>query len=130
MSHMNYSKISKKNNGISRGFKLNIKKFSIQSLRAKFVFMFNKFFSKRLRFFSYGGLLQSMRNMGSKRSKENYGSKRNLIMKDTQYRNIKNSCQLGSYGRSNSFYSEAISDCLDFIKKNSISLDEKPVLER
>ncbi|KAG9160271.1 hypothetical protein Leryth_018924 [Lithospermum erythrorhizon] len=130
MGHMNYSKISKKGNNGTRGFKLNIKKFSVLSLRAKFVSMFNKLFSRRWRLFSYENLLKSMRNMGRRRSsKEKYGSRGNLVMKDASYKNIKNDCPFRSYARSNSFYSEAIADCLDFIKRNSISLDEKPVLE-
>nr|GMD56407.1 hypothetical protein A4A49_41782 [Ipomoea batatas] len=35
-----------------------------------------------------------------------------------------------SFSRSNSFYAEAIADCLDFIHRNSLSMEEKPVLIR
>ena len=38
--------------------------------------------------------------------------------------------RLKSYGRSNSFYSEAIADCLEFIKRTSISVDDKSDGER
>lgn len=33
--------------------------------------------------------------------------------------------RLKSFGRSNSFYAEAIADCLEFMKKSSVSLDDK-----
>lgn len=33
-----------------------------------------------------------------------------------------------NYERSNSFYSEAIRDCLEFIKRNSVSADEQSQL--
>ncbi|OMO55665.1 hypothetical protein CCACVL1_27102 [Corchorus capsularis] len=31
---------------------------------------------------------------------------------------------ISSLGRSNSFYSEAIADCLEFIKRSSLSVDQ------
>jgi len=34
------------------------------------------------------------------------------------------SCRLRPLSRTNSFYSEAIADCLEFIKRNSLSLDD------
>lgn len=33
--------------------------------------------------------------------------------------------RLRSFGRSNSFYAEAIADCLEFIKRSSVSVDQK-----
>lgn len=40
-------------------------------------------------------------------------------------------CRMRSFERSNSFYSEAIADCLEFIKRTSVSdkdEDDKPVV--
>ena len=33
-------------------------------------------------------------------------------------------CKVRSCVRSNSFYAEAIADCLEFIKRNSVSVDD------
>lgn len=33
-------------------------------------------------------------------------------------------CRFRSFGRTNSFYSEAIADCLEFIKRSSLSVDD------
>ncbi|KAG0464989.1 hypothetical protein HPP92_019153 [Vanilla planifolia] len=35
-----------------------------------------------------------------------------------------------TYGRSNSFYAEAIADCLEFIRKTSVSVHGMPSLAR
>lgn len=104
-----------------RGFRLNPRRFSVQKLRSKLLFLlkiFNRFRSS----------LRSMkRNMRRSNS-----SRRSLVMAAAQ--NIdqiqKPDYRLRYYGRSNSFYSEAIADCLDFIKRNSLSVDDdqKPVL--
>lgn len=37
---------------------------------------------------------------------------------------MKPDCRLRSLGRTNSFYTEAIADCLEFIKRNSYSVED------
>lgn len=125
MSHMSYNRFNgrKSCNHGSRGFKLNSKRFSVQGLRARFVYLFKLLSRWR---FSYGQALKSLKK-GINRS--NYSIKRNnstssrrsLMMESAHDRRMR------SFGRSNSFYAEAIADCLEFIKRSSISVDQKPV---
>ncbi|KAG9132351.1 hypothetical protein Leryth_013015 [Lithospermum erythrorhizon] len=120
---------------VVRGFKLNIKRFSIKSLQAKFLFMLNKFFRRwRSCYVNYHQCMfkKSIGKEGeSKKSSDYYGE--NFVMKDNvPHKNIDivNDYRLkAAYATSNSFYSEAIADCLDFIKKNSIAFDEKKGLQ-
>lgn len=139
--HMGYKMMMmmKRCHGL-RGFRVNPRRFSVQRLRSKFFFLLKIFNNWRS---SYGNALRSMkRNMAPVRRKSR-DSKRNLVKMDANnyhhHDNIhtsssshqghdRNYCRLRHYGRSNSFYSEAIADCLDFIKRNSLSVDEKPVL--
>lgn len=104
-----------------RGIKLNPRKFSVQRLRVKFLYLF-RIFSRSWRS-SFGNILRLL--------KRNNNS-RNLVRKKADYAMYggKTDYRLKSFARSNSFYTEAIADCLDFIKRNSLSLEEKPVLGR
>ncbi|GJS23185.1 hypothetical protein Tco_0451817 [Tanacetum coccineum] len=51
-------------------------------------------------------------------------SRRDLVDKENVARF--DVCRLKSFTRSNSFYSEAIADCLEFIKRSSASSDDMP----
>lgn len=132
-----------------RGFRVNTRRFSVQRLRSKFFFLLkivNRWRS------SYGNALRSMkRNMApassssrTRRRDSSSSSKRSLVMAAADHhhdhymptssytystsQHHDHYCRLRYYGRSNSFYSEAIADCLDFIKRNSLSVDEKPAV--
>ncbi|OIT33305.1 hypothetical protein A4A49_09717 [Nicotiana attenuata] len=114
-----------------RGFKLNSRRFSVQKLRVKFLYLF-KIFGKSWKS-SYGNVLNllKMNFNGRKQKDESYDSNRNLVSRkqaDYSMYGNRNDYRLKSYTRSNSFYAEAIADCLDFIKRNSLSIEEKPVL--
>ncbi|KAG9129135.1 hypothetical protein Leryth_006387 [Lithospermum erythrorhizon] len=128
MGYMSYNKIGKKCNGM-RGFKLKIRRFSIKRLRAKFLFMFK--FLRRWRSCCGKGIQFLIKKNVAKEKEESQKSLSggNLVMEDVPYKHIVNDYRMKSYARSNSFYSEAIADCLDFIKRNSLSLDEKAVLQ-
>ncbi|CAO2830738.1 unnamed protein product [Amaranthus hypochondriacus] len=98
-------------NGL-RGFRVNIRKLSIQRLRVRFLHFFKVLFKWRK---SYERAVKSFKNgiSGVKRkncSKNNQSKSRLISRKEL--------------GHTNSFYSEAIADCLEFIKRNSISLDD------
>ncbi|CAI9110424.1 OLC1v1010438C1 [Oldenlandia corymbosa var. corymbosa] len=123
-----------------RGFRLNPKRFSVQRLRTKFLFLM-KLFSKWRN--SYGNALRSLRkNISSSRGSKSFrkdqsglntSSRRNLVFLKNDVDDHRNSTdrdcrRMKSFARTNSFYTEAIADCLDFIKRNSLSLDENPVL--
>ncbi|PWA99771.1 hypothetical protein CTI12_AA002980 [Artemisia annua] len=114
MGHMSYNRVGRKYYP-TRGFRIYPKRlYVVQRLRAKFINFFKM-------------LIGSLRSNSSpsyeKSTTKSYvkPSQRRLVAKENAYR-------LRSFGRSNSFYSEAIEDCLEFIKRSSVSLDDKPEL--
>lgn len=125
-----------------KGFRIHVsktKRFSVQGLRARFVYLFRVLSRWRL---SYGQALKSL--ILSKKEKgifvnikrNNSGSKRSLVPDVNnmscqgrhEYHQSAAGCRsMRSFGRSNSFYAEAIADCLEFIKRSStLSVDQKP----
>ncbi|KAK6922137.1 hypothetical protein RJ641_012644 [Dillenia turbinata] len=108
------------------GFRLNTRRFSIHRLRAKVLFLF-KILNKWRSSCGRDSKLQKRSVVvpgvhgGYKRSSS---GKRSLI--STEEKKNKGRVDYGSrtYGRSNSFYAEAIADCLEFIKRTSISVDD------
>ncbi|KAK4583679.1 hypothetical protein RGQ29_021702 [Quercus rubra] len=119
----------------SRGFRLNSKRFSVQRLRARFIYLFKLLDRWRC---SYGQALKSLkkgfgrnRRSGSsiKRSNNSSTSTRCLVTKVPNMVQADH-CRLRSFGRSNSFYAEAIADCLEFIKRSSLSVDQNRVIQR
>lgn len=128
---MSYKRVGRRCCGFTRGFRLNSRRFSVQRLRAKFLYLC-RLFTRSWR----SSYRHALRLLKKNSSDESYGGscKRNLVSEHADYSmygNSKNNyCdyRLKSYGRSNSFYAEAIADCLDFIKRNSLSMEEKPVL--
>ncbi|KAF3440908.1 hypothetical protein FNV43_RR19194 [Rhamnella rubrinervis] len=125
-----------RSHGSSRGFRLNPKRFSVSKLRARFICLF------RLLRCSYGKALQSLRRSMSRSSSgngngnmtRNNSSRRSLmteIVFQEKGRRVfhQDQCRFrSSLGRSNSFYAEAIADCLEFIKRSSISVDQNQVV--
>ncbi|KAH0970916.1 hypothetical protein GBA52_023072 [Prunus armeniaca] len=138
MGHMNYNRVG--NGRGSRGFRLNTRRFSVSRLlRARFVCLF------RFLRCSYGQALQSLKKGMSRSSrpsagsgpsiiKRNNSSSRRILVTETHQNKARSEpadyCRLRSFARSNSFYAEAIADCLEFIKRSSISLDQNPVNQR
>lgn len=120
MGHMSYDKVTRRSSHGKRCFKLKYpRRFSVYRLRAKIFCLFD-FFSRWRS--SYGEALESLKK-GLTRcssSRRESGCRRNLVLPDTS----RAECRLRSFGRSNSFYSEAIADCLEFIKRSSVSGDE------
>ncbi|KAK8574542.1 hypothetical protein V6N12_062232 [Hibiscus sabdariffa] len=111
---MGYSRVAKRScrRGRTKGLRLNIlcRRFWVQGLRARFLYLFNQI--RRLRSY-FRSLFRKMGTRGS-------GRRRSLVMPNEVP--WAHSCRLRSpLGRSNSFYSEAISDCLEFIKRSSVS---------
>lgn len=110
MCHMSYNRVGRRYNP-TRGFRINTKRLYVQRLRTKFFNFFKM-------------LIRSWRSSSSSYEKSTTKDcvktrQRTLVAKENAYR-------LKSFGRSNSFYSEAIEDCLEFIKRSSVSLDDKP----
>ncbi|KAL3372704.1 hypothetical protein AABB24_004977 [Solanum stoloniferum] len=119
MGHMGYNRVigRKKCYGI-RGIKLNSRKFSVQRLQVKFLNFF-----KILRKSTCGNLLILLKKNFSGRKQRD---EKNLVKKKVDYGMYgnRNDYKLKSFTSSNSFYAEAIADCLDFIKRNSLSIEE------
>jgi hypothetical protein len=142
MGNMSYNKVG---NGMirrcrgSRGFRLNPKRFSVQRLRERFIYLFKLINRWRS---SYGQALKSLkkglgrrkhsikRNSSSSSSSSTSGSSsRSLVPKVPNMARADHS-RLRSFGRTNSFYAEAIADCLEFIKRSSLSVDQNPAIQR
>lgn len=114
---MSYNRVS---NGSNKGFRLNPRKFYVLRLRKRFNFFLRLFNNLKL---SYGGALQMLKKVFYRKSgfKRNNSSRRSLV-RDEEVKGQDDYWKMrSSYGRSNSFYAEAIEDCLDFIKRTSIS---------
>lgn len=108
-------------NGL-RGFRVNIRKLSIQRLRVRFMKLFKVFFKWRK---SYERAVKSLRkgiSGGRYKSTHNHSQTRLISAHDNKIK--PDNTRLRSLGRTNSFYSEAIADCLEFIKRNSLSVDD------
>ncbi|KAE8010779.1 hypothetical protein FH972_007115 [Carpinus fangiana] len=141
---MSYNKVG---NGIirrscrgfgSRGFRLNPKRFSVQRLRERFIYLFKLLNRWRS---SYGQALKSLKKgLGRtkygiiKRNNSSSSRRRSLVAKLVPNTNMgrpdHHHSRLRSFGRSNSFYAEAIADCLEFIKRSSLSVDQNPGVQR
>lgn len=123
--HINYY-YTKVNGRCARVFRLNPRRFSVHRLRARFFNLF-KFF-KMLRFL-YAEALESLKRCILRSSSKRGGNggtssrRRNLVV----IKEERNLYRLSSFGRSNSFYSEAIADCLEFIKRSSLSVDDDKI---
>lgn len=115
--HMGYTRVGKRRKG------WRLRRFSVQGLRARFLYLFNQISRWRS---SYGRTLRSIiKKMGGDIMAIRNNSSRSWRTR-TNHVPLTNSCRLrSSLGHSNSFYSEAISDCLEFIKRSSVSDDDQ-----
>lgn len=120
MGHMSYNKVS---NGSNKGFRLNLRKFNVLRLRKRFNFFLRFFNNWKI---SYGEALQFLKKVFCRKSgfKRNSSSRRSLIKEEEIKGQDYYWKMRSSYGRTNSFYSEAIEDCLEFIKRTSMSSKE------
>lgn len=124
MGHMSYDRICDRRRRLSRGFRLQRKRCSV--LRVRFISYFIRFFCKWK--FPYLKALKILLKRGTvaKRSRIIMS---NIIKNrpNSQERMISTACSSRSYNQINSFHSEAISDCLEFIKMSAISADGSSV---
>nr|GMD54619.1 hypothetical protein A4A49_41782 [Ipomoea batatas] len=116
--------------GYYKGFRLNSRRFSVHRLRAKFFHLFRLLSRLKALYFRAVRALMKRSITGGKVGGRNLG-----ITREINYALYGNNgggeVRLkSSFSRSNSFYAEAIADCLDFIHRNSLSMEEKPVLIR
>lgn len=106
--------------GKCRGFRLNLRRLYFLRLRKRFTFLLRLFDRWKL---SYSQALQLLKKVFRRKSgfKRNYSnSSRSGLVRDERIKG-QSASGLSSYGRNNSFYAEAIADCLEFIKRTSIS---------
>ncbi|KAM0021960.1 hypothetical protein Hdeb2414_s0023g00623151 [Helianthus debilis subsp. tardiflorus] len=115
MDHLSYIRVRRRSCG-TKGFRLNSKRFRVQRLRAK---IFNVF---RIVIKTWKSHLYAMRTTMTPSKSNDGSSSRDLVSKTNA--NRLHVCRQKSFTRTNSFYSEAIADCLEFIKRSSVSLDD------
>ena len=125
MAHMSYNRVSSNSRRLSscqgscRGFRLNPRRIYVLRLRKRFTFFLRLFDKCKL---SYSQALHLLKKVFHKK-----GSFKRNSSSSSSNSNSSNSSLVRkqiSYGRSNSFYAEAIADCLEFIKRTSISMDQ------
>ncbi|KAI4314679.1 hypothetical protein L6164_027566 [Bauhinia variegata] len=130
--HMTYSRVSSVRissssyPGTCRGIRLNPRRFYVLRLRKRFTFFFLRLFDRwKLSYFQALWLLKKVfrRKVGFKRNNSNSSSRSSLV-REEKIKGAPENCKFRSFGRSNSFYAEAIADCLEFIKRTSISMDQ------
>lgn len=100
-----------------KGLRLNSRRFSVHRLRTNFLFIlrvFNKWKN------SYNKCLRLLRRNLVRRSRRGNkaGSTGTDRVSGCRYTAVR------TMNHSNSFCSEAIADCLEFIKRNSVSIDD------
>ncbi|OIV94385.1 hypothetical protein TanjilG_25447 [Lupinus angustifolius] len=124
MSHMSYNRVSSGKgsscHGKCRGFRLNLRRFYVMHLHKRFSFFLRLFDKWKV---SYGKAFQVLKKVLRRKSglrrKNSNSSRSSLVSKERIKGNA--DFRVTSYGRNNSFYAEAIADCLEFIKRTSIS---------
>lgn len=123
------SSSSSSSSSCSRGIKLNPRKFYVLRLRRRIRFLLTLFHKCKL---SYSQALGVLRRVflrrtwfTSSRRKNSYYCTNSLTARKEEQERIKRCGGRVFYARSNSpFYTEAIADCLEFIKRTSISMDQ------
>lgn len=98
--------------GKCRGFRLNLRRLYVLRLRKRFNFFLRLFDMWKV---SYAEALHVLKKVFRRKG----GFKRNNS--NNSKKGHADNCRVTSYGRNNSFYAEAIADCLEFIKRTSIS---------
>ncbi|KAL2334014.1 hypothetical protein Fmac_015227 [Flemingia macrophylla] len=116
MGYMRYNRVSSGKISRCRGFRLSPRKLYILRLRKRFNFFLRLFDSWKL---SYGEAVQLLKKVVGIKSGFRRNSSRSLVREEKI--EGQDDCRIRSCGRSNSFYAEAIADCLEFIKRTSIS---------
>lgn len=115
MAHIGYYR-SRRGWRRIKGFRVNSCRLSIHRLHVRFLD-----FIKLLRKWksSYGKALKTLKKgirSSRKRPSADDGSRRGLVGRPDH--------KLKSYRHSNSFYAEAIADCLEFIKRSAVAIDD------
>ncbi|XP_019446414.1 PREDICTED: uncharacterized protein LOC109349849 [Lupinus angustifolius] len=107
MNDMSYNRVSSVK---CKGFRLNLRKLYVLRLCKRFTFFLRIFDKWKV---SYGEAVKVLKKVFRRKS----GFKRN----NSNNSRSDGDCRVTSYVRHNSFYAEAIADCLEFIKRTSIS---------
>ncbi|CAJ1942163.1 unnamed protein product [Sphenostylis stenocarpa] len=120
MGHMSYNRVSSGKVSRCRGFRLNPRKLYVLRLRKRFNFFLKLFDSWKL---SYGEAIQLLKKLVCRKGgfKRNNSNNSNTCLVRQEKIKGQDDCRMRSCGKSNSFYAEAIADCLEFIKRTSIS---------
>ncbi|KAG1358987.1 hypothetical protein COCNU_08G004330 [Cocos nucifera] len=104
----------------AKGFRLNCNRFAVFRPRLR-LFSFFGLLDRCLRFLKEGFRGSDPRRCGGS------SSARGLVSAEGK-RGGQPEFKLRSCVRSNSFYAEAIADCLEFIKRSSVPVENNPVV--
>ncbi|KAK4773478.1 hypothetical protein SAY87_028497 [Trapa incisa] len=113
-----------------RGFRLKPRKLLVQRLRSRVAIFLKVLCLLRSSCCKVLGLLWRERRRRRKRSRARdlerscSGSQRTILVAKEPYRVRTGDYRYASFDGSNSFYAEAIADCLDFIRRSSVSIDQ------
>ncbi|KAG7027838.1 hypothetical protein SDJN02_09015, partial [Cucurbita argyrosperma subsp. argyrosperma] len=117
MEPITYQRIRRRSHGFARcrGFHLHSRRFSVSKLRAKFDWLL-RILNRWRRSYSWSIKINKARRGGRSKASATASAEFPRCVD-------RGECRLRSFRRSNSFYAEAIADCLDFIKRSSVSSD-------
>lgn len=109
--------------GKCRGFRLNLRRLYFQRLRKRLRFFIRLFDMLKLSHAQVLHVLKKVfcfRKSGFKRNNGN-SSRSSFFMREERNKGQFDSSRVSSFERNNTFNAEAIADCLEFIKRTSIS---------
>ena len=106
-----------------RGIRLNLKKISIHRVSIRLKLILKMLYKWRR---SYETAMKSLRKTicGKKGLRKKDSKSRLIALNEGISNRISQECRLSSLCRTHSLYTEAINDCLEFINRNSVSLDD------
>lgn len=119
----------------TKGFRVHTGKFSLHRLRFPFFRLIKLFkrwkimYSKAVASMNHGNSKMGRKEGSSwtRRRREKSERTRGLVGDGGGWQS-RTDYKLRSYGRSNSFYADAIDECLEFIKRTSASVEEESTL--
>ncbi|OIW10773.1 hypothetical protein TanjilG_27719 [Lupinus angustifolius] len=117
MNDMSYNRVSSVK---CKGFRLNLRKLYVLRLCKRFTFFLRIFDKWKV---SYGEAVKVLKKVFRRKSgfkRNNSNNSRSGLVREEKIKGH-GDCRVTSYVRHNSFYAEAIADCLEFIKRTSIS---------
>ncbi|MQL95938.1 hypothetical protein Taro_028603 [Colocasia esculenta] len=126
VGHNSYCPLSRRGHR-SKGFRLNPGRFSVLRLRFRYLSLIG------LLSWCLESIRKGVHSCGGGSSRAGRRCGRSYSRRSFVY-DVRRGCpqefKLRPSGSSNTFYADAIADCLEFIKRTSVSVGEHPTTER